>query len=233
MEYAIPEGNPNGVRTMKYTKIGKNGKKVEVDNTQIEMGKISNTIQMLNYLNTGNKYTVKELSEKIGITERMVRYYKVELEQAGIPIETFMGPNGGYYILNTKNQYNHFNKYDLQLLENINMVLEKLGYEDIGKYKKLINKIKFASDVEEEKSKYFLDNGTSDKSELYFSLNDAISNKIPLKILYKNLKQEWQERIIHPLQIFNYDKRFYVTAFCELRNDIRHFEINRIKLNSE
>ena len=197
------------------------------------MGKISNTIQMLNYLNSGNKYTVKELSEKIGITERMVRYYKVELEQAGIPIETFMGPNGGYYILNTKNQYNHFNKYDLQLLENINMVLEKLGYEDIGKYKKLINKIKFASDVEEEKSKYFLDNGTSDKSELYFSLNDAISNKIPLKILYKNLKQEWQERIIHPLQIFNYDKRFYVTAFCELRNDIRHFEINRIKLNSE
>lgn len=197
------------------------------------MGKISNTIQMLNYLNTGNKYTVKELSEKIGITERMVRYYKVELEQAGIPIETFMGPNGGYYILNTKNQYNHFNKYDLQLLENINMVLEKLGYEDIEKYKKLINKIKFASDVEEEKSKYFLDNGTSDKSELYFSLNDAISNKIPLKILYKNLKQEWQERIIHPLQIFNYDKRFYVTAFCELRNDIRHFEINRIKLNSE
>ena len=163
----------------------------------------------------------------------MVRYYKVELEQAGIPIETFMGPNGGYYILNTKNQYNHFNKYDLQLLENINMVLEKLGYEDIGKYKKLINKIKFASDVEEEKSKYFLYNGTSDKSELYFSLNDAISNKIPLKILYKNLKQEWQERIIHPLQIFNYDKRFYVTAFCELRNDIRHFEINRIKLNSE
>ena len=197
------------------------------------MGKISNTIQMLNYLNTGNKYTVKELSEKIGITERMVRYYKGELEQAGIPIETFMGPNGGYYILNTKNQYNHFNKYDLQLLENINMVLEKLGYEDIGKYKKLINKIKFASDVVEEKSKYFLDNGTSDQSELYFSLNDAISNKIPLKILYKNLKQEWQERIIHPLQIFNYDKRFYVTAFCELRNDIRHFEINRIKLNSE
>ena len=196
------------------------------------MGKISNAIQMLNYLNTGNKYTVRELSEKIGITERMVRYYKVELEQAGIPIETFMGPNGGYYILNIKNQYNHFNKYDLQLLENINMVLEKLGYEDIVKYKKLINKIKFASDVEEEKSKYFLDNGVNDKSELYFTLNDAILNKTPLKILYRNLKQEWQERIIHPLQIFSYDK-FYVTAYCELRDDIRHFEIDRIKLNNK
>ena len=81
------------------------------------MGKISNAIQMLNYLNTGNKYSVKELSEKIGITERMVRYYKVVLEQAGIPIETFMGPNGGYYILNFKSHHNNFNKYDIQILE--------------------------------------------------------------------------------------------------------------------
>lgn len=197
------------------------------------MGKISNAIQILNYLNTGNKYSVKELSKKIGITERMIRYYKAELEQAGIPIETFMGPNGGYYIINTKNQYNHFNKYDIQLLENINIVLEKIGYEDIAKYKKLIKKIKFSSDVEEEKSKYFLDNGINDKSELYFSLNNAISNKTPLKILYRNLKQEWQERTIHPLQIFNYDNKFYVTAYCELRDDIRHFEINRIKLNKK
>ena len=165
------------------------------------MGKISNAIKMLNYLNTGNKYNVKELSEKIGITERMVRYYKVELEQAGIPIETFMGPNGGYYILNVKNQYNHFNKYDLQLLDNINKILERIEYEDIEKYKKIINKIKFASDVEEEKSKYFLDANVSDKSELYFNLNEAISNKTRVKILYKNLDQDWQERIIHPLQI--------------------------------
>ncbi len=197
------------------------------------MGKISNAIQMLNYLNTGNKYSVKELSEKIGITERMVRYYKVELEQAGIPIETFMGPNGGYYILNIKNQYNHFNKYDIQLLENIDKMLEKMEYEDIERYKKIINKIKLASDIEEEKSKYFLYNMFEDKSELYFILNDAILKKESIKILYRNLNQEWQERIIHPLQIFNYDTKFYITAYCELRNDIRHFEISRIKLNKK
>ena len=194
------------------------------------MGKISNAIQMLNYLNTGNKYSVKELAEKIGITERMVRYYKAELEQAGIPIETFMGPNGGYYIVHVKGQYNHFNKYDLQLLENIEEILEKMRYENIEKYQTLMNKMKFARDVEEEKSKYFLDDGTSDKSELYFALNEAISSKTPLKILYRNLKQEWKERVIHPLQIFQYDNTFYVTAYCELRDDIRHFEISRIKL---
>ena len=141
------------------------------------MGKISNSIRMLDYLNTGNKYTVKELAEKIGVTERMIRYYKLELEQAGIPIETFMGPNGGYFILNPQNQYNHFNKYDLQLLENIYKTLEKIEYENIEKYKKIINKIKFVSDIEEEKSKYFLDNSIEDNSELYFVLNDTIVNK--------------------------------------------------------
>lgn len=197
------------------------------------MGKISNAIGMLNYLNTGNKYTVKELAEKIGVSERMIRYYKLELEQAGIPIETFMGPNGGYYILNLRNQYNHFNKYDLELLENVNEVLTKINYEDIGKYQKIIKKISFASDVEEEKSKYFLDNGAKDNSKLYYVLNEAIVNNKPIKILYRNLKKEWKERIIHPLYIFNYEKRVYVTAYCELRGDIRHFEFERIKLNTK
>ena len=197
------------------------------------MGKISNAIQMVNYLNTGNKYTVKELAAKLGVTERMIRYYKAELEQAGIPIDTFMGPNGGYYILNIKNQYNHFNKYDLQLLENVYRILEENGYEDIDKYWKIIDKIRVASDIEEEKSKYFLDNSTGNNSELYFILKKTIVNRSSIRILYRNLKQEWQERIIHPLQIFNYENKFYVTAFCELRSDIRHFEFDRIRLNDK
>lgn len=197
------------------------------------MGKIANAIQMLDYLNTGNKYSVKDLSKRLGITERMVRYYKTELEQIGIPLETFMGPNGGYYILNVKSQYNHFNKYDLQVLENIYKLLKQVGYEHIEKYEKVIKKIKFERDIEEEKSKYFLDNGALNESELYFKLNEAIACKTSIKILYENLNQEWQERIIHPLQIFNFDNKFYVTAYCELRDDIRHFEISRIKLNKK
>ena len=115
------------------------------------MGKISNAIQILNYLNTGNKYTVKELSQKLGITDRMVRYYKQELEESGIPIETFMGPNGGYFIINKYNQYNQFNKYDIQLLESIYEILKNNDYIYIDKYKKLLDKIKTTNDINEEK----------------------------------------------------------------------------------
>ncbi len=197
------------------------------------MGKISNAIQMLNYLNTGNKYTVKELSQKLGITERMVRYYKQELEESGIPIETFMGPNGGYFIINKQNQYNQFNKYDIQLLENVYEILKDNNYIYIDKYKKILDKIKTTNDINEEKSKYFFTNKIEDNSKVYFILNEAIVNNSKITILYRNLNQEWQERNIHPIQIFKFDNRFYVTAYCELRNDIRHFEFNRIKIKEK
>jgi len=51
--------------------------------------------------------------------------------------------------------------------------------------------------------------------------------------LYRNLNQEWQQRYIHPIQMFRYDDKLFVTAFCELRNDIRHFEFSRIKIICE
>ena len=197
------------------------------------MKKISNSILILNYLNTGNKYTVKELAEKLGITERMVRYYKAELESAGVPIETFMGPSGGYYIINYTYQYNLFNKYDVQLLESIYDILKESNYIFLDEYKDLLDKVKLTKDIEEEKSKYFLENTVDDNSDVYFLLKDAINKKSKILILYENLNQVWQECYIHPIQFFKYNDKIYVTAFCELRNTIRHFELNRIKINKK
>ena len=47
------------------------------------MSKISNCLLMLEYLENGRKYNIKELAEKIEVSERMVRSYKEELEKAG------------------------------------------------------------------------------------------------------------------------------------------------------
>lgn len=62
------------------------------------MGKLSNMMYMIDLLNTGNIYTIKALSEKLGVTERMIRYNKNEICENGIVIESFKGPNGEYYI---------------------------------------------------------------------------------------------------------------------------------------
>ena len=62
------------------------------------MSKISNVLLMLQYLENGRKYSIKELSEKLEVSERMIRSYKEELEKAGIYIDTIMGPYGGYVL---------------------------------------------------------------------------------------------------------------------------------------
>lgn len=62
------------------------------------MSKISNVLTMLEYLSTGRKYSINELSEKLEVTPRMIRVYKNELEKAGIYIDTIKGPYGGYVL---------------------------------------------------------------------------------------------------------------------------------------
>ena len=62
------------------------------------MSKISNVLNMIEYLSSGKRYSIKELSEKLEVSPRMVRIYKNEIEKAGIYIDTIMGPYGGYVL---------------------------------------------------------------------------------------------------------------------------------------
>ena len=86
------------------------------------MSKISNVILMLQYLENGRKYNIKELSEKLEVSERMIRVYKEELEKAGIYIDTIMGPYGGY-VLNQSIRIptRKFTKDDYDFLHNLDV----------------------------------------------------------------------------------------------------------------
>lgn len=52
------------------------------------MSKISNVLTMLEYLSSGKKYSIAELSANLEVTPRMIRVYKEEIEKAGIYIDT-------------------------------------------------------------------------------------------------------------------------------------------------
>lgn len=192
------------------------------------MGKISNMLYMIDLLNTGNIYTLKELSEKIGITERMVRYYKNEICNNGITIESFKGPNGGIFMIDSIKNYININKYDIQLLNNINKLLLKNNFEYIDKYEDFLDKAKKMYSVYEEKSKYISNIDIKFPGEIEKLIESAIRKNDKLEIIYNTVDGGKSKRIIHPLNLFKYKDNYYVTAFCELRNDIRHFEIKRI-----
>ena len=192
------------------------------------MGKLSNMMYMIDLLNTGNIYTVKELSGKIGVTERMVRYYKNEICKNGIAIESFKGPNGGYFMIDKVKNYTSINKYDIQLLDSVYSLLLSINYKYLNKFKEFLGKSKKMYSIYDEKSRYISNINLDTPEEKEKIIENAINKSDKIEIIYNDINGEQLKRVIHPLHLFKYKDDYYVTAFCELRNDIRHFEINRI-----
>ena len=184
------------------------------------MSKISNVLLLLQYLENGRKYSLKELSEKLEVSERMVRVYKEELEKAGIYIDTIKGPYGGY-VLNQSVRIptRKFKKDDYLFLKNL-----KVGEEDQERLDIIADKVHGV---------YF--ESKDEKVELneevkgtYNLLTKAIKEHKKVKINYYSYVHGNQDRVIHPFEMFYYNTGWGCAAYCELKKDLRHFELKRI-----
>lgn len=150
------------------------------------MSKISNVLTMLEILSNSRKYSIKELSEYLEVSPRMIRVYKDELEKAGIFIDTIKGPYGGY-VLN----------------QNINIPKRFINPQEIENYNK----------------------------EAFNKLNKAIKENKKCYIEYYNKDQNHlSTRIIIPYELILLGNSWGVAAFCELKKEVRHFYLNRIKV---
>lgn len=189
------------------------------------MSKISNAITLLQLLQTGRKYNINELSNKLEVSKRMIRVYKEELEKAGIYIDTIMGPYGGY-VLNqsVKIPVRKFKLRDAELLDKY-IELEN-NKDEKNKLILLQDKIKgvYIGSKQEEKE-LDLKNETIKKYNL---LTRAIKERRKVKILYYSYGKGENERIIDPIEMFLFQDGWYCAAFCEMRKDMRHFELKRI-----
>lgn len=184
------------------------------------MSKISNVLLMLQYLENGRKYSIKELSEKLEVSERMIRLYKEELEKVGIYIDTIMGPYGGY-VLNQSIRIpsRKFTLDDYKFLKNLTVKEEDKEKLEIIADK--VHGIYFNSKKENIELE-------EDTKKSYNILNRAIKEHKKVKINYYSYTHGIQERIIRPYDMFLYNTGWGCAAFCELRNDLRHFELKRI-----
>ena len=62
----------------------------------------------------------------------------------------------------------------------------------------------------------------------YNLLTRAIKEKRKVKILYYSYGKGENERVIDPAEMFLFQDGWYCAAFCEKKQDIRHFELKRI-----
>lgn len=189
------------------------------------MSKVSNVLTMIELLNTGRKYSIKELSQELEVSERMIRVYKEELDKSGIYVDTIKGPYGGY-VLNqsVRMPLRKFNKKDFELLNK---------YIELESDMDLKNKLVILQDKirgvyigsKQEENELNLKDETLKK---YNILTRAIKEKRKVKIKYYSYGKGENTRIIDPANMFLFQDGWYCAAFCELRKDIRHFELRRI-----
>ena len=189
------------------------------------MSKVSNVITMLGLLQTGKKYSINELSNKLEVSERMIRVYKEDLEKAGIYIDTIMGPYGGY-VLNqsVRMPVRKFKLKDAKLLdEYITSEKDKKKREELIILQDKIRGVYSESKQEENEL-----NLKEENVKKYNLLTKAIREKRKVKILYYSYGKGENERVIDPAEMFLFQDGWYCAAFCEKKQDIRHFELKRI-----
>lgn len=184
------------------------------------MSKLGNAISMLNLLSTGKKYSVSELASILEVSERMVRLYKEDFEKAGIYIDTIYGPTGGYVLNQTvKLPERRFSSSDYKFLLNLD-----LKDDDRERVQEIANKIRDIYIAAKIEKKDIFDG----EKDTYNKLSRAIKESRKVKIKYYTRGKGESERIIHPLDLFYTSSSWAVAAYCELRCDLRHFELKRI-----
>lgn len=141
------------------------------------MSKISNMLNMLQLLKDKKIHSISSLAEKLEVSDRMIRQYKIELEEAGIYLKSYTGKYGGYQLYNNSN---------------------------------------------------FLSIENEIKEKMYVVMKQAIANKNKVKISFKSVNSGLTQRVIHPAELFEYNEKWYIAAFCELRKEIRLFKLDDI-----
>ncbi|MFZ7131147.1 MAG: helix-turn-helix transcriptional regulator [Eubacteriales bacterium] len=201
------------------------------------MSEIGNAMKMLVILKSRGKKTKKELSKVLEISEKQVQRYRDKLEQAGIYIESESGRYGGYFLNN-----DHF-LWQVGMMEDEMTILElikkKLAAEDYpftNDYSLIIDKItatrKDTQNVSAMNAFLVKQPVASYKKEdirdKIIDIQASILLKQKIKMKYISLSSGLKERIIHPYGIFQYGGDTYFVAFCEYRNKILDFKLNRI-----
>ncbi len=198
------------------------------------MSKTSNMLNMVQILRDGKIHSIKELANKLEVSERMIRVYKQELELSGIYIESKKGVLGGYFISSNLNNIDiGLTANDIDLLNTLNdYIINKTNFSRKNDYTNIVSKI-YDAYLKNNNNKNIIKLHTIKKSKNNFSkkykeFRTAIDNKNKIDITYNSVNSGITNRVIHPAELFSYLDDWYVAAFCEKRNEIRLFKLNNI-----
>ncbi len=197
------------------------------------MSKFSNLLRLITLLKSNKRIKRKEIADALGVSERMVRKYISDLQEANITIESIPGPNGGYelkghnYLLNL-----NADNEEVKSLEKALEQLKQQEFEYIDDLESLTKKVKSNNELTNNTTYGIISESEEtylDKEEDYeLEIQSACLTRHKLKISYNSISSGDSIRVIRPYAVITKNDMRYAIAYCENRKTIRTFKLIRI-----
>ncbi len=187
----------------------------------------SRLFKIIYHLLDKGKATALELAEKFEVSVRTIYRDIDALSEAGIPIYTETGRNGGIHLMNDfvldKAVLSEEEKQEI-LLALQSMNITKDNSEILQKLSAVFH-LNSENWLEIDFSRWGNQGRDNDKFNL---LKSAIIHRKCVKITYADSNEKATERIVQPMKILYKSMAWYLKAYCTLKQDYRVFKLNRI-----
>ncbi|WP_105617219.1 helix-turn-helix transcriptional regulator [Vallitalea okinawensis] len=191
-------------------------------------------------LESRRKIKAKELADALETSVRTVYRDIDTLCEAGLPIATTTGPNGGIYLMEGYS-------VDMNRLHNeevVNLFLSGIGIQPDKqsdssiKLKNALLKLEdslpseYNEDIRKARERFYFDETPwwgEYKQVVYLdSIRKALWQSSKLYVYYQKFSGEISSRIIHPYGLVVKRMEWYLIAYCEKSDDIRTFKCERM-----
>ncbi|MCP1157067.1 helix-turn-helix transcriptional regulator [Bacillus infantis] len=202
------------------------------------MAKMDQMMQILWMLSSGRKATAKQMAEKLEVNIRTVYRYIDALCGSGVPIIAEAGHHGGYTLLH---QFVEspllFSTEEQTALLQAAALAKEAGYFSGELLDRAASKLSMYSTPEQESMVRRRVEGLDvigsaaglPEGAILRELEHGVINQVSMEIDYYTVREDQpKRRKIDPYGIIYWNGRWYVAAFCHLRNEIRSFRVDRI-----
>ena len=184
------------------------------------------------------KKTAKQISRKLEINIRTVYRHIDALCASGVPIISDPGHNGGYSLLNNFIRAPLlFDMGEKKALLHAAVFAKEAGYPLSEALGNATSKLKMYSNQEQESilnhhlTGFEVINRMVNHSiqPILAELEHAVEKEFSVEIDYRTGREEQpKNRMIDPYGMVYWNNKWYIVAFCHLRNEIRSFRVDRI-----
>lgn len=200
--------------------------------------KVDRLLSITMLLINKNKVTASELAEYFEVSSRTIHRDMEAICEAGIPVISYQGKNGGYALMENYKVDKNFLKKDeiLSLITALKGMNKTYDDKNIGNIIEKIYGLIPKNDIESfnKKRNYLIvdfkpwGESQAQKKKIQ-QLRKALEENKLISFCYTNAKGIGTERCVEPMSLVLKISSWYLYGYCRYREDYRLFKLSRMK----